>query len=397
MARRRPVPRRASGGQTVAGTGRRRRLAIVAAAVGAVGLVAVGAVALATRGSGESGDLYFTTYQHTALYKVAFTFRSGRPQFGAQQLVTTLPGADGVVFEPDGHAVVGGQNLGTVAEVDPATGEHRSVASGCPGAFLLAVDPATSDVFTAGLPGPLCVMPVDPLRPGVPVPVHGDDAAITSVAFDGGGHAFYTTGGSFGPGNFGSIDAATGATTRFLTDIAAGHGMTYDAFTGTLYLFGGQSIMQIDPRHPQQVLSSMSVPGVQFDQGTTDGQGHLFAASNFGQLVVVDDRLSGRLGNPRNQVTMVHLHANLDDIAPLVGPGAATGTGRTWLGPSAALLGALVLVALALGFVPPPGSRPRLPSWDIRRREAERREAARRRGDERRHAGRPPGPGSRRR
>jgi len=360
-----------------------RRVASWAAVAGAIGLVAIGITALATGSSGESGVLYFTTFHRTALYRTTFDFHAGRPQLGRQQRVTWLPGADGVVFEPDGHAVVGEQNRGTVAEVDPTTGAFRSVASGCPGAFLLTVDPTTDDVFTAGLPGPLCVMPVDPLRPGLVVDLHGDDTQVTSIAFDGSGRAYYTTGGSFGPGNFGVINVDSGTTTRELSDIAAGHGITYDAYSHTLFLFGGDTIMQIDPRHLQHPVSELTVPDVQIDQGTTDGHGHLFAASNYGQLVVVDYHLSGQLQSPQNRVTVLHLRNDLDDIAPLVGPGAAAAGGRQWLGTAAALLGVLFVAGLAgLGW-PALRARSRLPSWDIRRREAERRPGLGRRGTRR--------------
>jgi len=361
------------------GLGRRRRIARDVAIACAVGLVLLGGVALATRASGASGDLYFTTFTNTALYKVPYRFDGGTPRFGTQVLVAKLPAADGVVFEPDGNALVGGQDTGSMLEVHPNSGAFTSVPSGCPGSFLVTLAPLGDSVYTSGNPGPLCRLTTDPLQAGTRVVVRGDDTQVTCIAFDGSGRAFYTTGSADGLGNFGTFDVATGTTTRELTQIAAGHGMTFDAVTGTLLLFGGETIMQIDPQHPQHILSTMTVPGLQIDQGTTDGKGHLFAASNNGQLVVVDDKASGRVGDGRNAVSVVTLHPHLDDIAPLTGPGAAAPPAHTGALIGAAALVVIGLVALWVSLGHGFGRQQRLPSWDRRRKEAERRDRVARR------------------
>lgn len=357
-------------------TARRRSLGLAVAA--AAGLVALGVFAILTRPGPESGELYFTTFRNQALYKADFSFSNGRPHFGAQHLVARLPRADGVTFESNGKALVGGQFSGNVEEVDPATGNVRQVPSGCPDAYLLALAPSGTTVYTAGIPGDLCAMPTNPLRPGHMIPLKGDDTQITDLAFDQTGQAFYTTGISAGPGNFGLIDLATGTTSRQLSGIVPGHGMAFDPYTKTLFLFGGDAIYQVDPLHPKTVLSTMTVPGVQFDNGTTDGKGHLYVASNFGQLVVVDYSVSGRIGDTRNTVTTVNLHANLDDVAPLVGPGVAPGS-RRWIGWTASALGALLVLALIYRFAPRPRLTSQLPSWDLRRQETEARHRVARR------------------
>jgi len=234
-------------------------------------------------------------------------------------------------------------------------------------------------------------VPVDPLRPGSSVQLHGDDTQVTDIAFDAQGHAFYTTGVASGTGNFGSIDLAAGATTRLLSGIDAGHGIAFDPYSQTMFLFGDASIFQIDPRHPQTVLSSMVVPSAQFDNGTTDGLGHLYVASNTGELVVVDYHQSMRLGDPRNVVTQLNLHDALDDVAPLIGPGAS-GTGKSWAKPAEIGLGIIAVVGLLYRFLPSPRAAvrggTRLPEWDLRRKEEERR---RRRPPPRPGRGAPPG------
>jgi hypothetical protein len=374
------------------GSKRTRRRALAVALAAAVALLGLGAYALVSRPGPEKGALYFTTYANQALYQVGFSFSGGRPQFGAERLVARLPAADGVTFEPDGDALVGGQGTGMVEEIEPSTGHVARISSGCPAAFLLALAPDGSTVYTAGLPAELCALPTDPLRPGHQILLHGDDTLVTDLAFDQSGQAFYTTGIVPGEGNFGLLDLSSGTTTRELSGIAAGHGIAFDPYSKTLFLFGGDSIFQIDPRHPQKVLSSMTVPGVQFDNGTTDGQGHLFVASNFGQLEVVDYHATDRLDAPGDVVTQVKLHSYLDDVAPLVGPGAAPGS-RRWIIWAAVGLGALVLFALAIGFAPRLRFVSQLPSWDIRRQEDERRRRqARWRGTA--EQGRGPGQGS---
>lgn len=352
------------------------RLAAVLAVLAVLGLAAVIAVSAVSGGKAASGEMYFTTYQDQALYKVAVRYSHGQPQFGAQKLIAHLPAADGVTFTPDGKALVGGQATGEVQEVDPDTGGVTQVPSGCGNSFLLASAPSGHTVYTAGLPGALCAVPVDPLRPGSVVQLHGDDTQITDIAFDSAGQAFYTTGVISGTGNFGTVDLATGTTTRLLSGIDAGHGMAFDPYSGTLFLFGDASIFQIDPRHPQTVLSSMVVPSAQLDNGTTDGLGHLYVASNTGELVVVDYHQSLRLGDPHDVVTQLTLHDSLDDVAPLIGPGAAA-AGRTWVKQAAVALGVLAVLAGLYRLVPSRRGASRelakLPEWDLRRQEEERR------------------------
>jgi sugar lactone lactonase YvrE len=361
---------------------RNRRRAFVLLFVAVLGLAGLGAYAVTTRhGKAATGDLYFTTFTHQALYRTSIQFANGRPQFGAQSIVAHLPAADGVTFEPDGKAVVGGQLTGNVEEIDTATGAVSQVPSGCAAAFLVALSPSGRTVYSGGLPGQLCAVPTDPLRAGAQVPLHGDDTLLTDVAFDEFGEAFYTTEVT-GGGNFGILDLASNSTTRLITRLQAAHGIAFDPFSKTLLLFGGESIVQVDPRNPKTILSSMTVSGAQFDTGTADGLGHLYVASNTGQLVVVDYHSTLRLGDQRDVVTRVDLHSDLDDIAPLVGPGAAGTRARSWIPEAAGALGGLLLLSLAYLFLPRPQLVSALPTWDIRRQELDRRrrrDAARRR------------------
>src|SRR5439155_25938761 len=75
----------------------------------------------------------------------------------------------------------------------------------------------------------------------------GDDTAVTQIAFDGAGNAYYTASDAFGNGTFGTINLTTFVTSRKMTALPAAHGMAFDAGTNTLILSGANHISQIDP------------------------------------------------------------------------------------------------------------------------------------------------------
>ena len=108
-----------------------------------------------------------------------------------------------------------------------------------------------------------------------------------------------------------------------MTDILAAHSITFDSFSGDLFLFGGHEIVQIAPTSPRTLKSTkrFALTG-HFDQGTTDGRGHLFVAHNTGRVVFIDYASTGRVGDEDNVVAVAFLDSNLDDVAPMSGPGA---------------------------------------------------------------------------
>jgi streptogramin lyase len=359
---------------------RRMRVAISLAALAIAGGIGLGVYSAVSKTPAESGVLYFSTFTQNALYKVDFSFKGSKPIFGLQTKVARLHGSDGVVFEADGRILVGGQGTGNIEEFDPKTGQVRTEATGCPGAFLLVIDPTGSTVYTAGLPGPLCSAPTNPLGPGTKHTLRGDDTEVNTFAFTPQGQVFYTSSPPSGVGNFGRIDLQTFTTTRELSSIPAGHTVIYDPYSGSLFVFGGDSIYQVDPSHPKQVLSTLTVPGTLFDSGTTDGHGHLFVASNYGQMVIVDYHRTGRIGDLRDSVTQIPIRNDLVAVAPLIGPGSLVPPHNGWVPWAALGLGVLFAIAVGVVVVPIVGPRlaerltpaSRLPTWDLRRREAER-------------------------
>lgn len=292
-----------------------------------------------------SGELFYTTYSPPAVKKVAFTYDASGFRVGKRVLIANLPGADGIVFAPNGNLIVGGGPTGMVFQVDPDSGAVQSVRSGAPAAYHVSVDPSGARVWAAGLPGALAEVPLDPFADGTVRPVTGDDALVTSVGFAL-GKAFYTTSDANGGGNFGRIDLTAMRTERLMTDLRGAHGITFDEMTASLFLFGSFSILQIDSGTPTVISSQRNVLGMRFDQGTVDGRGHLFAADNGGRLVFIDYSVSRKVGEPGNRVETRFLDPNLDDLAPLTGPGARPDAEAKSRTPLFLLVGIALVVAL---------------------------------------------------
>jgi uncharacterized membrane protein len=269
----------------------------------------------------SSIELYYTTYGGpSSVDKVAVTLNQSTLTLGTPvPIVQNLP-ADGLIFLPNGDLLTAN---GSASEVNPTTGAVTTdnQVSG----EHLALDPSGKYVWTSPQPGPLFKLPINPLGPATQETLKGDDTQVTHLAFDNAGQAFYVTSGPGGFGSFGLIDLKTFTTQRIYSNLPSAHGISYDPFTGDLFLVGSDSVTQIDP-NTLKIISELDFPGTgfQFDQGAEDGKGHLYAADNGGHLLVVDYSATGLIGDPHNFVASPFLQSALDDVAPLAGLG---GTG----------------------------------------------------------------------
>ena len=270
----------------------------------------------------SSGDLYFTIYSgQPNVEKVHFSYSNGTFSLDKPKSVATLRGVDGAVFAPDGDLLVGGQG-DVVHKLNLSTGKAKDVKANA-SAYHLSMDPGGKKVWAAGIPGPLAEIPLDPFSDGIPHALTGEDTEVTSIAFDGSGRAYYTSSGPGGGGSVGLIDLKSFTTTRKLSGVPAAHGMVYDRFTGDLLLFGRNHVAQIDP-HSMAIVSDLEIKaGVTLDQGTVDGNGYVFVASNQGQIVFIDYSGSKKIGASGNKVSVQFVAPNVDDVAPLSGTGAA--------------------------------------------------------------------------
>ena len=270
-----------------------------------------------------SGELYYTRYSGTPnIKKVPFRFDGARLVLGSKSPVGAVGGADG-------DLIIGGQGDRVHKVKTDGSGVHDTVSAGGGASFHVTLDPDGGRVWTAGQPGALVEVPLRPFADGVIHQLGGDDTTITAIAFDGSGAAFYTASDYRGGGRFGVVDLTTFTTHRLLSGVEAAHAIVFDSFTCDLFLFGGNDIAQIDPLAPAMIKSSRRFRlDSQFDQGTTDGEGHLFVARNSGELIFVDYAASGLIGDISNITAVIFLDSNLDDLAPLSGPGAKPATPR---------------------------------------------------------------------
>ena len=286
-------------------------LAVVAAALVALIAAPVRAVAAAAPATPQ---LYYTTNYPPQLKVASYRAAGDEIQVGTPRLVTKLPAADGLAYLADGTFLVGGSKTGNVYKVNPDTGAYTTQPSGIPTAFHVTVAPDGSTAWTAGLPGQLASVPLKPFGPGHAANLKGDDQAVTTIGFSPAG-TFYTSSTSYGSGSFGTVNLTSLVTKRTLADQRGAHGFTYDAFTKDVFLVGSYLIVQIDPTHPDAVVSERVFPSMSFDQAISDGQGHLLAASNSGDVVLVDFSATSQVGSKSTVVSRAFLDSNLDDIA----------------------------------------------------------------------------------
>ncbi len=250
--------------------------------------------------------------------QVPYTYTNGKFTLSTASTITTLTGADGVITLPDGSLIVGGE--GSIWKINPNTGAKQMANPG--GSVLsdhVAYDNQKNIVWTSG-DNPLTTLskiPLTPFADGTPIQLKGDDTKVTQVAFDGFHNAYYTSSDIRGNGSFGVIDLTTFTTKRKFSNLPAAHGITYDPLSGTLILSGANHITQIDPK-TLTIISDWTAPTqyplTQFDQDTIDGLGHLWAASNDGNLVFIDYSKTRKIAAPTNYVSIQHLDTNLDDI-----------------------------------------------------------------------------------
>jgi hypothetical protein len=264
-------------------------------------------------------------------------------------------GSDGVVYNPQDHQILTGTNqpYNGFNEVNPNTGVATTFASTIY-SYNLMVDSSGTKLWMDGDPGSgsLAWVPLSPSSPSVGAPttltLSGDDVNLNTVMFVDPTHIYYTAelGTRFEgmTGHVGTIDVTTGKTTCFKTagvcTVFNGvHGGSYDPFTGDLMVYGWNQINQIDPATgvlvASETVGALSPSGGNvFDQGAVDGFGHLFLswASNNGVIYFEDYSVSGKIGagGNFNYISPTSLLNNLgqpaffdlDDLAPIVGPGS---------------------------------------------------------------------------
>jgi len=232
----------------------------------------------------------------------------------------SIGGADGIIFDANGNLLVGSQG----ASVFQYTGTGAPITaknSGVSASYHLTLDPNGDKVYTSPFGGPLSVMPLTPgLQDGTAHAILGDDRGVTQIAFAGNGNVFYVNGQPNGGGNVGLIDLNTYTTTQLFAGLTPAHGMVYDPFTGLMTMFGAGQVGTIDQLGGG--LKTHATGVCDFDQGAVDGYGHALIAGCNG-ITFIDYSATGDITSAANFQIYTGGFANIDDVAPLVGPGSA--------------------------------------------------------------------------
>jgi hypothetical protein len=286
-----------------------------------------------------TGNLYYTTFYgsngygpskdrlHSSTFNYETTNHSLSISIPTNITTNQAIGADGIIFAPDGKTLLVGGQSQFIYHVDPSTGNVlNSLYTGGVAVYHLALSPNGHTIYgggsEAGSAG-VAVVPTNPYGNGATESIRGSNSVITGIAFDANGSAYYTSSGLGGYGNFGTITGlgSSPVTQALLTNLPAAHGIVYDPFAGDFILVGSNEIAQVSTSG--QIISSRTFSNLfaSFDQVSVDGQGQLFVADNDGTLLFVDYSQTGKVGDASNYTSTKFLISNLDDIAPLVGPG----------------------------------------------------------------------------
>lgn len=277
-----------------------------------------------------SGTLYFTTFAGAPqVHSVGFNWNGASLGLSSVTNIGSTIGADGLLFDPNnsGKLLVGGQSSFALNDITIAGGANSFVAVGAAGqSYHLALTPGGTTLWNMPNGGSPFISIVNlPFGTnGTSFPVSGSDTDVRGVAFIGSQGFYGSAGDGSTSGDLGliSFNGVSFTTTALLTGVPA-HGLTFDPFTGDLIVSSGDEIQQYSWNGTTLTLvSSVTIPGEQFDQTAADGKGHLFAASNFGDLTFIDYDASGKIGV--GSVQTQFLASNLDDVAPLSGLGSQT-------------------------------------------------------------------------
>lgn len=281
-----------------------------------------------------TGTLFYTTFAGGQnVWKVNYNFNGSTFVLSGNTNVASTNGADGLLFAPDGNLIVAGQG-NTLTEVTTGGTTVKTVAPGNP-AFHLALNSNASNALLYSVAnGSGAQIGATQLSSGGLNA--GGVAYTTSLAagkvgstdvrgliFDPTNNTWYygTAGDGSTSGDFGTVafnDTTHTATLTPLLHGVAAHGLTFDPFTNDIIFSSGNEVEQFDPTSGT-VIGTLTATG-QFDQSAVDGKGHLFVASNFGNLFFVDYDATKNISSATFSANPF-LASNLDDIAPIAGIG----------------------------------------------------------------------------
>lgn len=302
-----------------------------------------------------TGTIYYTHYTGGGpnVLDVGFSYNDATQalSYGAQTGLSSVYGADGIMFAPNGNLIVTSNATGSVYRINAGSGsvlQTVSTSTGLPD-YHMALDPSGSQFYSSnrynqlyGSLGTFVINANGSFDNATLTPII--DAAsgttvipsnVTQIAFAPNGKVFYTdsTPNCCGPVGLFTFGATSDTTQVLINSVTAAHGIIYDPFTGLMTMFGGNTFAQVATLDPTQStnadiagsLQTYNVSGVcGFDQGAVDGHGHAFIAG-CGDLTFIDYSQSHDITNPNNVIVTSGFYG-IDDVAPLVGLGSQPGT-----------------------------------------------------------------------
>jgi hypothetical protein len=288
-----------------------------------------------------SGTMYYTTYAGTdRLFSADYSY-DGAATFSITNKTAIsgsaqgLLGGDGLLFAPNGNILVGGQT-NKVYEVTTGGSVVTSVDPGG-ASFHLALPSNASDAQLYNLAnggcGDNCVSAVKLTAGGLPGSAGslytvsgGSSHDIRSLAYDTTNAVWYygTAADGSTSGDFGTVvfdDTLHTATLTLIASSVAAHGLTFDPYTGDIIISSANVVSQYAPGSGfVSTFTDTAGIGLAYDQTAADGKGHVFAASNNGDILFLDYDATGLIASGFSDRQF--LADALDDIAPLSGAGS---------------------------------------------------------------------------
>jgi hypothetical protein len=282
------------------------------------------------------GTLFYTNFNGGAnVNKVSFSYNdtTHAVSFADATNIAAVFGADGIMFAPNGNLIVTSNATSAVYRIDASNGHvlQTVATSNNQIDFHMALDPSgtkfySSDRYTqtAGHLDTFAINPNGSFKNAVGTAITGGDPNVTQIAFAPNGRILYTDGLPNAFGSIGLFNLATDTTTQLIPAnvVRAAHGLIFDPYTGLWTMFGGGSVATMDPNAPGFRSLKQFATGVgDFDQGAVDGFGHALIAGSNG-ITFIDYSKSHDITHP-DFLKFTGGFVGIDDVAPLVGPGAA--------------------------------------------------------------------------